>query len=42
MDWDGMIWVSAADRLCRLLGIEMTLTKGGSPTAHWQQSDVDA
>jgi hypothetical protein len=41
MDGDGTIWVSAADRLCRLLGVEMSLTKGGSPAAHWQQSDVD-
>ena len=30
MDGDGTIWVSAADRLCRLLGVEMALTKGGS------------
>jgi hypothetical protein len=41
MDGDGTIWVSAADCLCRLLGVEMTLTKGGSPASHWQQSDVD-
>jgi hypothetical protein len=41
MDWDGTVWVSAADRLCRLLGVEMTLTKGGSPASHRQQSDVD-
>jgi hypothetical protein len=41
MDWDGAIWVSAADRLCRLVRVEMTLTKGGSPASHWQQSDVD-
>jgi hypothetical protein len=41
MDGDGPIWASAADRLCRLLGVEMTLTKGGSPASHWQQSDVD-
>jgi hypothetical protein len=41
MDWDGAIWVGAADRLCRLLGVEMTLTKGGSPATHRQQSDVD-
>jgi hypothetical protein len=41
MDWDGTIWVRAADHLCRLLGVKMTLTKGGSPASHWQQSDVD-
>ena len=40
MDWDGVIWVSAADRLCSLLGIEMTLTKGGSPTSYGQQGHV--
>ena len=32
---DGMIWVSAADRLCRLLGVEMALTKSGSPASDW-------
>ena len=38
---DGMIWVSAADRLCRLLGVEMALTKGGSPASDRHQGDVD-
>jgi hypothetical protein len=41
MDGDGTIWANAADCLCRLLGVEMTLTKGGSPASNWQQSDVD-
>jgi hypothetical protein len=41
MDWDGTIGVSATDRLCRLLRVEMTLAKGGSPASDWQQSDVD-
>jgi hypothetical protein len=41
MDGDGAIRASAADRLGRLLSVEMTLTKGGSPASHWQQSDVD-
>jgi hypothetical protein len=41
MNWDSVIWMSAADRLCSLLRIEMTLTKSGSPTSHGQQSDVD-
>jgi hypothetical protein len=41
MDWDGTIWVCATDRLCRLLRVEMTLAKGGSPASDWQQSDVD-
>ena len=38
---DGMIWVNAANRLCRLLGVEMALTKGGSPASDWQQGEVD-
>jgi hypothetical protein len=38
---DGPNWVSAADSLCRLLGVEMALTKGGSPASDWQQGDVD-
>jgi hypothetical protein len=38
---NGTIWVSAANHLCRLLGVEMALTKGGSPTSYWQHSDVD-
>ena len=41
VDGDGTIWVNAADRLCRLMGVEMALTKGGSPTADWHQGDVD-
>jgi hypothetical protein len=40
MDWDGTIWVSAADRLCRLLGVEMTVTQGGSPASDWHQGEV--
>ena len=38
---DGTIWVSAADRLCRLLGVEMALTKRGSPASDRHQGDVD-
>jgi hypothetical protein len=38
---DGMIWVNAADRLCRLLGVKMPPTKAGSPTSDWHQGDVD-
>ena len=41
MHRDSTIWVSAADRLCGLLGIEMALTKGGSPSSDWHQRDVD-
>ena len=41
MDGDGTIWAGAADRLCRLLGIEVTLTEGGPPTSDWHQSKVD-
>jgi hypothetical protein len=40
MDGDGTIWMCAADRLCRLLGVEMTLTEGGSPASDWHQGDV--
>ena len=40
MDGDCAIRASAADRLGRLLSVEMSLTKGGSPASHWQQSDV--
>jgi hypothetical protein len=29
MDRDDTIWASAADRLCRLLGVEMTRTERG-------------
>ena len=32
---DGTSWVSAADRVCRLLGVEMALTKGRSPASDW-------
>src|SRR5512133_1292941 len=35
------IWVSAADHLCCLSGVEMALTKGRSPASDWHQSDVD-
>jgi hypothetical protein len=35
MHRDGTIWVSAADRLCGLLGVEMALTKRGSPASDW-------
>jgi hypothetical protein len=38
---DGTIWASAADRVCSLLGVEMTLTKGGSPASDWHQGNVD-
>lgn len=38
---DGPNWVSAADSLCCLLGVEMALTKGRSPASDWQQGDVD-
>ena len=41
MDGDGTIWASAADRLSRLLGIEMTRTEGGPPTPDRHQGDVD-
>lgn len=39
---DGMLWVNAPDRLCRLLGVKMPLAKGRSPTSDWHQGDVDA
>jgi hypothetical protein len=38
---DGMIWVNAANGLCRLTGVEMALTKCRSPSADWHQGDVD-
>jgi len=38
---NGTIWVSAADRVCSLLGVEMALTKGGSPASDWHQGNVD-
>jgi hypothetical protein len=41
MHRDGMFWMNAAHRLRRLLGVEMALAKGGSPTPYWQHSNVD-
>jgi hypothetical protein len=41
MDRDGTIWVSTADRLCRLLSVEMPLTEGGPPASDWQKGNVD-
>jgi hypothetical protein len=41
MNGDGTIWPSATDRLCGLLGIEMTRTEGGPPTSDWHQRNVD-
>jgi hypothetical protein len=38
---DDTIWVNAADRVCRLQGVEMALTKGGSPASDWHQGDID-
>jgi hypothetical protein len=38
---DGMIRMDAANRLCRLLGVEMALTKCRSPASDWQQCEVD-
>jgi hypothetical protein len=38
---DGMIWVNAANGLCRLTGVEMALTKCRSPASDWQQGEVD-
>jgi hypothetical protein len=40
MDGDCTIWASATDRLCRLLGIEMTRTEGGPPPPDWHQGNV--
>ena len=34
MDRDDTIWASAADRLCRLLGVEMTRTERGMFALH--------
>jgi hypothetical protein len=42
MDGDGTIWVNAPDRLGRLLGVKVPLTKGGSPASDWSQGDIDA
>jgi hypothetical protein len=36
-----MIWVNEANRLCRLLGVEMALTEGGAPASDWHQGNVD-
>jgi hypothetical protein len=41
MDRDRGIWVSAADHVGCLLGIEMALIKRGSPASDWHQGDVD-
>jgi len=41
MHRDGMFWMNAAHRLRRLLGVEMALAKGGSPTPYWQHGNVD-
>jgi hypothetical protein len=41
MHRDGMFWMNAAHRLRRLLGVEMALAKGGSPTPYWQHRNVD-
>jgi hypothetical protein len=38
---DGAVWVNAADRLCRLLGVKMPLTNRRSPASDWHQGDVD-
>jgi hypothetical protein len=36
-----MIRMDAANRLCRLLGVEMALTKCRAPASDWHQGDVD-
>ena len=41
MHGNGTIWLNAADRLCRLLGVKMALTKGRSPASDWHHSDID-
>lgn len=41
MDRYHAIRLSSADYLRRLLGVEMALTKGGSPASDWHQGDVD-
>jgi hypothetical protein len=38
---DGSNWVSAANNLCRLLRVEVALTKGRSPASDRKQRDVD-
>jgi hypothetical protein len=37
----GMIRLNTANHLCRLLSVEMSLTKAGSPASDWQQGEVD-
>jgi hypothetical protein len=39
--WHGTIWLSSADHLCRLLGVEMALTQRWSPASDRNQGDVD-
>ena len=41
MHRDRTIWTNSADGLCRLRGVEMALTQGGSPTPDWHQGEVD-
>jgi hypothetical protein len=38
---NGVIWMGAADHMCRLLGVEMALTKAGSPASDGHQDDVE-
>ena len=38
---DGTIWLSAADDIRRLLGVEMAPIKCGSPASNWHQGDID-
>jgi hypothetical protein len=38
---DGTIWLSAADHVGCLLGVEMAVVKRGSPASNWHQGDVD-
>ena len=38
---DRTIWLSAADHVRRLLGVEMAPIKCGSPASNWHQCDVD-
>jgi hypothetical protein len=40
MHRDDTIWVSAADHVCRLLGVEMALTESRSPASNWHQGDL--
>ena len=39
--WDSMTWFSAANRLCRLQGVEMALAQGRSPASNWHEGKVD-